>query len=176
MTRGEGGAIGSLGSAAPEPVDVVVGAAVITDGGVASEQAGRPVRIPVVIERAADAPGRRQLDATGTGGTLVADSLRVSANTTGGFGGDGQTFGSSPVDAAAGGAATAGTARIATSNVAVYGSVGGELGVGRVGVRLEVRDYATGFKPLVGAGRADTRNDVVIMVGLRFNRHHQSQD
>ena len=58
----------------------------------------------------------------------------------------------------------------ATHNVAGYGTVGGEIGMGRVGLRLEARDYATGFKPLDGAGRSDTRNDVVMMVGLRFNR------
>lgn len=59
----------------------------------------------------------------------------------------------------------------ATNNVAAYGSVGGEIGVGRVGVRIEARDYATGFKPLIGAGESSTRNDVVIMAGVRFNRH-----
>jgi len=60
----------------------------------------------------------------------------------------------------------------ATHNMAGYGSVGGELGLSRVGLRLEVRDYASGFKPLDGAGRSDMRNDVVMMVGLRFNRQH----
>jgi hypothetical protein len=64
----------------------------------------------------------------------------------------------------------------ATNNLAGYATVGGELGIGRVGLRLEVRDYATGFKPLVGAGKSDTRNDVVIMAGLRFNVHRASQD
>jgi hypothetical protein len=64
----------------------------------------------------------------------------------------------------------------ATNNLAGYGTMGGELGMGRVGLRLEVRDYATGFRPLVGAGKSDTRNDVVIMAGLRFNRHRASQD
>jgi hypothetical protein len=64
----------------------------------------------------------------------------------------------------------------ATHNVAGYATVGGELGIGRVGLRLEARDYATGFRPLVGAGKSDTRNDVVMMVGLRFNRHRASQD
>ena len=64
----------------------------------------------------------------------------------------------------------------ATNNLAGYGTVGGELGMGRVGLRLEVRDYATGFKPLVGAGKSAARNDVVIMAGLRFNRHHAAQD
>lgn len=58
----------------------------------------------------------------------------------------------------------------ATHNAAGYGTVGGELGIGRVGVRLEVRDYATGFKPLVGRGPSDVRNDVVMMAALRFNR------
>jgi hypothetical protein len=64
----------------------------------------------------------------------------------------------------------------ATNNLAAYGAVGGELGVGRVGVRLEMRDYATGFRPLVGAGKSDTRNDMVLMVGLRFKKHRASQD
>lgn len=58
----------------------------------------------------------------------------------------------------------------ATNNLAGYGTAGGELGIGRVGVRLEVRDYASGFKPLVGAGKSDTRNDVVMMVGLRLTK------
>jgi hypothetical protein len=58
----------------------------------------------------------------------------------------------------------------ATHNVAGYGTAGGELGMGRVGLRLEVRDYVTGFKPLTGHGVSDTRNDVVIMVGLRLKK------
>jgi hypothetical protein len=58
----------------------------------------------------------------------------------------------------------------ATHNLAGYASAGGELGVGRVGVRLELRDYLTGFKPLIGRGVSDTRNDIVIMVGLRFKK------
>jgi hypothetical protein len=58
----------------------------------------------------------------------------------------------------------------ATHNLAAYGAVGGELGMGRVGLRLEARNYTTGFKPLVGAGRSDMRNDVVVMAALSFNR------
>jgi hypothetical protein len=58
----------------------------------------------------------------------------------------------------------------ATHNVAGYGAVGGELGMGRVRLRLEVRDYRTDFEPLSGVGSAETRNDVVAMVGLRFTR------
>ena len=64
----------------------------------------------------------------------------------------------------------------ATHNLAAYGTVGGELGVGRVGLRLEVRDYVAGFKPLAAAGRADTRSDAVMLVGLRFNRQHTRED
>jgi hypothetical protein len=56
----------------------------------------------------------------------------------------------------------------ATHNLAAYGSVGGELGVGRVRVRLEARDYVAGFKPLAGQGDARTGNDVVVMAGLRL--------
>ena len=64
----------------------------------------------------------------------------------------------------------------ATHNVAGYGAVGGEFGIGRVGLRLEVRDYAAGFKPLDGTDKSGTRNDVVMMAGLRFNRHRASQN
>lgn len=56
----------------------------------------------------------------------------------------------------------------ATHNLAGYASAGGELGIGgRVKLRLEARDYITGFKPLHGGGAVDTRNDVTVMVGLK---------
>lgn len=58
----------------------------------------------------------------------------------------------------------------ATHNLAGYGAVGGELRRGRSHVRLEVRDYLTGFKPLAGNGASGTRNDVVALVGLRLGR------
>src|SRR5262249_7696583 len=64
----------------------------------------------------------------------------------------------------------------ATHNLAGYAAIGGELGIKRVGVRIEARDYATGFKPLVGAGKSDARNDVMVMVGLRFKRHSTEQN
>jgi hypothetical protein len=64
---------------------------------------------------------------------------------------------------------------LATHNVAGYGAVGGEIGVGRVGVRVEVRDYASGFRPLIGGGKSATRNDVVLSAALRFNRRHTTQ-
>ena len=58
----------------------------------------------------------------------------------------------------------------ATHNVAGYAAVGGELGRGRLRLRLEVRDYVGGFKPLAGSGASATRNDVVALLGLRFTR------
>ena len=64
----------------------------------------------------------------------------------------------------------------ATNNFAAYGAVGGELGIGRVGLRAEMRDYASGFKPLAGSGRSGTRNDVIMMLAVRFNRHRAPQD
>jgi hypothetical protein len=56
----------------------------------------------------------------------------------------------------------------ARHNLAAYGSVGGELGYWRVRLRLEVRDYVTGFKPLLGGGASARRNDVALMVGFRL--------
>lgn len=53
--------------------------------------------------------------------------------------------------------------------MAAYGSAGGEFGISRVRLRLEARNYVTGFKPLNGEGAADTRNDVAVMAGLRFS-------
>jgi hypothetical protein len=58
----------------------------------------------------------------------------------------------------------------ATNNLAGYLGVGGELGVRRVALRLEARDYASGFKTLAGRGASGTRNDVMIMATVRFNR------
>ncbi len=55
----------------------------------------------------------------------------------------------------------------ARHNAAAYVSAGGEFGIWRVRLRIEVRDYVTGFKPLGGGGTADARNDVVVMNGLR---------
>ena len=52
------------------------------------------------------------------------------------------------------------------SNVAGYGAIGGDVGFGRWGLRLEARDYVSRFEPLSGAGDAETRNDVTIAAGL----------
>lgn len=56
----------------------------------------------------------------------------------------------------------------ATHNLSAYASMGGELGIKRVRVRVEARDYVGGFKPLNGAGDSRTGNDVVVMAGLRI--------
>ena len=58
----------------------------------------------------------------------------------------------------------------ATHNLSAYGSVGGELGTWRIRVRLEARDYLSGFRPLNGEGPTEARNDVVLMAGLRLVR------
>jgi hypothetical protein len=56
----------------------------------------------------------------------------------------------------------------ARHEAAAYVSGGGELGIGRVALRLEVRDYVTSFTTFGGGRTADARNDVVVMTGLRF--------
>lgn len=58
----------------------------------------------------------------------------------------------------------------ATHNVAAYASVGSEIGMGRVRLRLEARDYVAGFKPLMGEDASATRNDVALLAGLRLVR------
>jgi hypothetical protein len=59
----------------------------------------------------------------------------------------------------------------ATHNAAAYGSVGSDAAVGRVRLRLELRDYVAGFKPLGGTGASSTHNDVVALVGISVARH-----
>jgi hypothetical protein len=54
-----------------------------------------------------------------------------------------------------------------TNHLAVYVSAGGELGVGRVGLRLEVRDYLTGAS-LANPSATTRVNDVAVMAGLRL--------
>jgi len=55
----------------------------------------------------------------------------------------------------------------AKTNFAGYGVLGGELGFGRIGWRLEARDYVSQFKPFDG-GDSKTRNDVTVTTGLTF--------
>ena len=54
----------------------------------------------------------------------------------------------------------------ATHGAVGYASVGGEFGIGRVGVRLEARDYVGNAR--IGANRM--HNDVIISGAIRFNR------
>lgn len=49
-----------------------------------------------------------------------------------------------------------------------YGAIGGDLGFGRVGLRVEGRDYVSRFKPLTGDGDAEARNDVTLAAGLYY--------
>jgi hypothetical protein len=57
-----------------------------------------------------------------------------------------------------------------TNEPAGYVSAGGEFGYHRIRVRLELRDYVTGFKPLKNMGGSELRNDMAVMVGLRLAR------
>lgn len=54
-----------------------------------------------------------------------------------------------------------------THNLATYASLGGELGLLRVRVRLEVRDYLTWVTPL-SASETTRRNDIAVLAGLRL--------
>jgi len=52
------------------------------------------------------------------------------------------------------------------TNVDGYGAVGVDVGVHRVGVRIEARDYVSRFQPLSGGGDTKTRNDIGVFAGL----------
>lgn len=59
---------------------------------------------------------------------------------------------------------------VATRNdLSAYASVGAELGISRVRLRLEVRDYLTWGRPF-GAARSTGLNDVAVLAGLRLAR------
>lgn len=51
-----------------------------------------------------------------------------------------------------------------------YAAFGGELGTGRVALRVELREYVSGSAPMLGAGAGDLRNDAIVMAAMRFNR------
>lgn len=63
----------------------------------------------------------------------------------------------------------------ATHNLAGYGTLGGEFVAGRAGLRLEARNYMSGYKPLMGVGKSDTHNDIVFMVALRLTPRRAAQ-
>jgi hypothetical protein len=48
-----------------------------------------------------------------------------------------------------------------------YGATGAEAAIGETGLRFEVRDYLSRFKPLAGGRTSKTRNDVALRAGLR---------
>ena len=53
------------------------------------------------------------------------------------------------------------------TNVAGYGALGGEFGFGRLGLRVEARDYVSRFESLTDEDAdAKTRNDVTLAAGL----------
>ena len=54
------------------------------------------------------------------------------------------------------------------TNVDGYAAVGGDVGFGPIGLRIEGRDYVSQFKPLTGSGETKTRNDVGVAVGLTY--------
>jgi hypothetical protein len=49
-----------------------------------------------------------------------------------------------------------------------YGAVGGDVGFGPIGFRIEARDYVSQFKPLSGNGETKTRNDIGLAFGLAY--------
>lgn len=58
----------------------------------------------------------------------------------------------------------------ARNNVAAYVGAGAEIGRGRIGLRLEARDYVSGFRAFDGTGERMARNDVVVLAGLRIGK------
>ncbi len=62
------------------------------------------------------------------------------------------------------------SAEDAAHHPAGYLAVGGDVSLGRVGVRLEARDYASRFISAASPRSTDTRNDLVISAGLYFKK------
>ena len=58
----------------------------------------------------------------------------------------------------------------AAHHPAGYLAVGGDVSLGRVGMRLEARDYASRFTSASVPRTTDTRNDLVISAGLHFKK------
>lgn len=63
----------------------------------------------------------------------------------------------------------------ARHNLAGYASLGGEMGAGRVRLRIEGRNYLSRFTPLVGSGPTATRQDFTLLAGLRLTRKPASE-
>ena len=54
------------------------------------------------------------------------------------------------------------------TNVDGYAAVGGDIGFGPIGLRVEGRDYVSQFKPLTGSGDTKTRNDIGVAFGVTY--------
>lgn len=63
-----------------------------------------------------------------------------------------------------------GVASEATHGLASYAAVGAEIGVRRLRLRLEARDYVSAFRAAGTTGSATSRNDLMLLAGLRFTR------
>jgi hypothetical protein len=59
----------------------------------------------------------------------------------------------------------------ATTMLGGYLAAGGEVGIGRVGLLIQVRDYLTNFTPLIAGGRSAVRNDIMLLGSLSLKRH-----
>jgi len=55
-----------------------------------------------------------------------------------------------------------------TYNPSAYASLGSELAWRDLRIRFELRDYVSRFKSSTGDGKASLRNDLAILIGLRF--------
>jgi len=55
------------------------------------------------------------------------------------------------------------------ANLGAYGALGGELRLGRVGLRLEARDYVTAFRGLDGRAATSLRTDTAVALGLAYH-------
>ena len=55
------------------------------------------------------------------------------------------------------------------ANLGAYGSLGGEVRLGRVAIRLEGRDYVTAFRGLGERESTSLRNDAAVAVGLGYH-------
>lgn len=58
----------------------------------------------------------------------------------------------------------------ATHDLAAYGSAGGEIGLGRIQLRLEAREQVVGDRWMGGSNDSRVRSDVALLAGLRIVR------
>jgi hypothetical protein len=106
-------------------------------------------------------PGAPDLD-------LYQYDLGLEARGAGWFQGDGWAF--TPFVGVGGGGRTYSYSNLNVGSTTVgdgYGSVGAELDYGRIGLRVEGRDYISQFRPLAGqSGPTTNRNDLGLTGGL----------